>query len=183
MKHLIKLTLMIFAVNIFILAQHKDYSKETGYIDFGNLEELESGNRVVDVFLEGNLLRLVGKFAENEEPELSEVISGLKLIKAKVLEVTRENEKQLKARVLETENLLKGKNWSMLVRIRDVDEIINVYIKSSSLDKIEGLTVTSINKDEAAFVNIVGDIDLETIGRLSSKFDIPALDRLNGHKR
>lgn len=183
MNRLIKLALILLTVNVFALAQQKDYSGEAGYIDFGNLEELESGNRVVDVFLEGNLLRLVGKFAENEDVELSDVISKLKLIKAKMLEVTRDNEKQLQARVLEIENSLKKNNWNMLVRIRDYDEHVNVYLKSSGDDLIEGLAVTSINGDEATFVNIVGDINLETIGRLSSKFDIPALDRLNGRKR
>ena len=35
---------------------------------------------------------------------------------------------------------------------------------------------------EAVFVNIVGDINLETIGKLGAKFDIPALDQINGKK-
>ena len=35
---------------------------------------------------------------------------------------------------------------------------------------------------KAGFVNIVGNIDLETIGELSDKFDIPSISDLNEHE-
>lgn len=39
-----------------------------------------------------------------------------------------------------------------------------------------GLVVTSVgDDDEAAFVNIVGTIDLATLGRLGKQFNIPQL--------
>ena len=182
MKLLINSFITVVVLFSFVTAQQQDYSKETGYLDFGNLEELESGNRVVDVFLEGNLLRLVGKLTEKEDPELAELITGLKLIKAKVLEVTSQNENKLTERFKTIEGQLKKKNWSMLVRVRDEGEFVNVYLKSSGVDKIDGLVVTSIDGDGAAFVNIVGNINLEAISKLSNKFDIPALDKVHGKK-
>ena len=180
MKKLINVTLMLLLFSVITLAQKKDYSTEPGYIDFGNLEEFENDNRVVDVFLEGNLLKLVGKFTEDEDPELAKLIQGLKLIKAKVLELTSKNEDALNERVKKIESELENKNWDRLVRIRDRHENVNVYLKSPDLDNIEGLVVTVINGDEAAFVNIVGKINLETIGKLSKKFDIPGIDKING---
>jgi Skp family chaperone for outer membrane proteins len=179
MKTLIKSAALFFLAFTILSAQHKDYSSEPGYIDFGNLAEAESGDRVVEVFLESNLLRIVSKISEKEDPEVAKLIGGLKLIKANVLEVTTENEKMLhdKAKAIETQ--LKNKNWDMLVRVRDRHEYVNVYLKSSSDGSIVGLVVTAIDNGEASFVNIVGNIDLNTIGKLSRKFDIPALDKIN----
>lgn len=175
-KYLFFSLLFVFALS----AQQKDYSSEPGYIDFGDLESLEKGSRVIDVLLEGNLLKLVGKFTESDDPELADLITGLKLIKAKVLQVTRDNEKELTERFNSVEKQLKDKNWSMLVRIRDEGENVNVYLKSNNMESIEGLTVAVLDYKEATFVNIIGEINLETIGKLSRKFDIPALDRING---
>ena len=56
-------------------------------------------------------------------------------------------------------------------------------IRTSGEELIEGLVVTQVQKNgEAVFVNIVGDINLETISRLGSKFDIPGIDDLHGHE-
>ena len=183
MKQLIKSVILLFLISTFIFAQQKDYSKEAGYIDFGDLTKAESGDRVVEVFLEGNLLRLVSKITESEDPELANLIGGLKLIKANILDVTSDNEKILDERVKYIETQLKDKKWDMLVRVRDRHENVNVYLKSTSDDKIVGLVVTAIDHGEASFVNIVGDIDLTTIGKLSRKFDIPALDKINNGRK
>jgi hypothetical protein len=46
-------------------------------------------------------------------------------------------------------------------------------------DRIAGLVVMAVEPgDEAAFVNIVGDIDPAQIGRLGRKFDIEPLDSI-----
>ena len=74
---------------------------------------------------------------------------------------------------------VEKKGWDRIVRMKDRDEAADVYIKTEN-DGIIGLLVTAFNEDdEAAFVNIVGDINLETIGKLGDKFDIPSLDSIN----
>ena len=73
--------------------------------------------------------------------------------------------------------------WKRIVKTRSDDEMANVYIKQGSNKKIVGLVVTSVeNDDEAAFVNIVGTIDLATIGKLGKQFNIPQLNGVNHHK-
>ncbi len=47
---------------------------------------------------------------------------------------------------------------------------------------IIGLAVTTLEADgEAAFVNIVGTIELATIGKLGNKFNIPHLEGVGNH--
>ena len=50
-------------------------------------------------------------------------------------------------------------------------------------DTLTGLAVMGIENDDdnAIFINIVGEIDPEQLGRLSEKFNIPELDNIHIH--
>ncbi|MCK5086622.1 MAG: DUF4252 domain-containing protein [Melioribacteraceae bacterium] len=173
--------LLIFSSSLF--AQKGDYSKYAGYVDFGNLSAFETGEEVTEVLIEEHLLRMVAKLAIKEEPELSSVLDGIKLIKVHSFEISEENFTKLSDKTKKIENELMNKGWDRIVRVKSKDELVNVFIKTVNEDKIEGLVVTTVEKQgEAVFVNIVGDIDLETISKLSDKFDIPNLHGLDNHK-
>ena len=161
-----------------VSGQKKDYSKEPGYIEFGDMSSLESGEMVAEVLLEDNILKMVAKLTQNKEPELSSLVSGIKLIKVNVFEVTSDNRSSIKSKMKSIQNDIEGKGWDRIVRMKDKNEAADVYIKASD-DGIIGLLVMSLDEnDEAAFVNIVGNINLETIGKLGEKFDIPSLDSI-----
>ena len=62
---------------------------------------------------------------------------------------------------------------------RERNELTNIYIKMEG-SRVVGLTVMAVEKkNEAVFVNIVGDIDIDSIGKLGGKFNIPKLDSIN----
>ncbi len=164
-------------------AQKSDYSKYKGYVDFGDLSKFETDEEVTEVLIEEHLLRMVSKMAGKSEPELASVLDGIKLIKVNTFGVSNENYQQLAKLVKDIDAELLNKGWDRIVKTRSKNEVVNVFILTSDEEKIDGLVVTSVEKnDEAAFVNIVGNIDLETIGELSDKFDIPSISDLNEHK-
>ena len=170
----------VILVSIFLMsafAQKKDYSSEPGYIDFGDLSVLESSEMVTEVIIEEHLLKMVSKMAQNEDDELASLIGGLKLIKVNAFEVSSTTADDIMKRIDDIDRALMSKNWDRIVKTKSRDESANVYIRTSDDELIVGLVVTAYEKNgDAAFVNIVGDINLETIGRLSQKFDIPSLD-------
>lgn len=179
----------IFLSAIFMLitsstfAQKNDYSKYKGYVDFGNLSKFETEDEVTEVLIEEHLIRMVSKMAGKNEPELSNVLDGIKLIKVNTFGVSDKNYNQLAKIVTDIDKKLINDGWDRIVKTRSKDEVVNVFILTTDEEKIDGLVVTSVEKnDEAAFVNIVGNIDLETIGELSDKFDIPSIGDLNEHK-
>jgi len=91
-KHIFKQTVVLFLITAFsIFAQKKDYSSEPGYVNFGNFDEFEQGDEVVEVVIEQHLLKMVAKLAGNQDKEMSSLLSGLKLIKINSFEVTRKN--------------------------------------------------------------------------------------------
>ena len=181
MKHLTKIVLVLLFGFVLLntSAQQKDYSNEPGYVDFGDLSGLDDGEAVTEVFIEENLLKMVAKLAKNEEPQISELINGLKLIKVNTYEITDNNEKMILKKMEDINKKLEGEKWQRIVRRRAKDENAYVYVKADGSDKFIGLVVLAMDRPgEAAFVNIVGDIDLETIGKLTDKFDIPALGKV-----
>ena len=184
MKSKILLSIVIILIATLTFGQKKDYSSYKGYVDFGNLEKFETSEEVVEVIIEEHLLRMVSKMAGKNEPELSSVLDGIKLIKVHTFGVSEENYTELANIVKDVDKKLMQEGWDRIVKTRSKDEVVSVFILTSNEENIDGLVVTSVEKDgEAAFVNIVGDIDLETIGELSDKFDIPSIGDLNEHKR
>jgi len=177
MKKLINLfavILFISATNI--IAQETDYSKYAGYANFGDLSLLEAGEEVTEILIEEKLLRMVANFTKDDE-ELSDLIGGLKLIKVNTFEVTPSNTDDLMKRAKSVDRELMGKNWNRIVKTKSKGQVANVYIKTVGDEDFVGLTVVSIDEDgEAAFVNIVGSINMEALGKLGQKFDIPGLD-------
>lgn len=180
-KLLLSFALIFFATLMF--GQKNDYSKYKGYVDFGDLEKFETNEEVVEVIIEEHLLRMVSKMAGKNEPELSSVLDGIKLIKVHTFGISNENYEQLAEIVSDVDKRLMSDGWDRIVKTRSKKEVVNVFILTTNEENIDGLVVTSVEKGrEAVFVNIVGDIDLETIGELSDKFDIPSISDLNEHK-
>jgi len=181
-KTILSIALIFIATLTF--AQKNDYTKYKGFVDFGNLEKFENSEEVVEVVIEEHLLRMVSKMAGKNEPELSKVLDGIKLIKVHTFGVSKENYPELAAIVKDVDKKLMNDGWDRIVKTRSKDEVVSVFILTSDEENIDGLVVTTVEKGrEAVFVNIVGDIDLETIGELSDKFDIPSITDLNEHKR
>ena len=180
-----KITKMYFALLFFamfsvLFAQGKDYSNDPGYVDFGDLTEFESGESVTEVYLDENLLQMVAKIAKENEPEMADLLSGLKLIKVNAYEVSDDNENEILSKMETVDKKLSGKSWQRIVKRRGKGETAYVYVRTGDSDKFTGLVVLAFDKPgEAAFVNIVGDINLETIGKLTKRFNIPALQKVD----
>ncbi|MCZ7602499.1 MAG: DUF4252 domain-containing protein [Melioribacteraceae bacterium] len=181
MKNLTKyFAIVFFTAFSMIFAQSKDFTNEPGYVDFGDLAQFETGEGVTEVYLEENLLKMVSKITNESEPDVTELLKGLKLIKVNSFEVSDNNESALLKRMEDIDKKLNGKSWQRIVKRKAKDETAYVYVRTGNSDKFTGLVVLAFDKPgEAAFVNIVGDINLETIGKLTNRFDIPALGKVN----
>lgn len=177
MKPIKSLTILIFILFSSILfAQKEGAINEPGYVDFGNLGSFENGNDVTEVHLDNKILKMVSKMTEDNNPELAKMLSGMKLIHVNVFHVKDKDVTKIKEKIKSFDDKLISEGWDRIVRSREHGELANVYIKSDE-NNIEGLVVTNLDhKGEAAFVNIVGPINLELIGQLGNKFDIPSLE-------
>ena len=177
-KYIIAALVLFFAAQLH--SQSGDVTKEPGYVDFGDFTSLEKSAGVTEVELGEDILSALASMSSEEDPNIMAILNGLKLVRANVYKIDDKNKDQLMKKVNDVDSKLSNTSWKRIVRTRSEDETANVYIKMNSNKKIIGLVVTSFeDNDEAAFVNIVGQIDLATIGRLGKKFNIPSLDNLH----
>jgi len=171
-------TVTFLSINVF--AQSTDVTNEPGYVDFGDFTEFENSTKVTEVILDEDLLSVLATMSDEEDPNIMSNRNGIRVVKENIYEIRDENKDLLKKKINEIDSKLSNTNWKRIVKTRSEDEMANVYIKLNSDKQIVGLAVTNFEEGgEAAFVNIVGNIDLATIGKLGKKFGIPHLERVN----
>lgn len=166
----------------------EDVTKHPGYVDFGALNLFGKEDTTVEIFLDQNILKMVDAFA-GEDPELKGLVGKLKQIRVQSFAIDPDKIAELEGKTAEISKKLEALGWSTMVKVRDrkKDSQTYVYIKWKD-GKSQGLAVMNVEpKDEATFVNIVGEIDPEQIRSLSRKVHIGALDSLDldlrGHGR
>jgi len=158
--------------------QAKDYTKIRGYVDKQGFSDLAGENDVqIEVWLPGSLLKIAGAI----DPDLGELVSGLELAQAVVVETDdAAKSRRLVERMRSIESGLLKKGWVRLAKIKDGGEQVSVLILNDD-ESISGLTVmVSESGSSGSFVlaNVAGRIDLEAIQRLGEQMDIPGLDQL-----
>lgn len=162
------------------MAQQEDEAlrKLPGYVDFGAWTGFKAALSTVEVYIKDPILALIARLTRDEDSELSNLLSSLRLIRVQTYSLDVSDTEKIKIRVGEIRKKLERDKWEIVVRARERDEQVHVYIKSTK-DKINGLVIMAVEYgDEVAFVNIVGEFDLNSIAKLGDKFDIPGLDSL-----
>ena len=163
-------------------AQAKDYTKIRGFVDKSGFTGLVGENDIqIEVWLPGSLLQIV----KAVDPELGDLVGGLELAQAVVIETEDEGtSRKLAERVRSTESALLKEGWVRLAKIKDGSEHVSVLILTDD-ETIRGLTVmVSDSGPEGSFVfaNVVGVIDLAAIQKLGEQMSIPGLDQLQAEK-
>ena len=173
MKTLLLCVVLILALAVTAAAQDKkkskdDYKKHPGYVDFNTLEIFGDEEAKVEVYLKQPMLKLVSEFVKADEPELYDLLGKLTLVRVHVFEADEAKIKKFIAESSKALKMLNGKGWERVVRVREEDEHVHVYLKpSKDYDYLKGIVVIAVEvDDEAIFVNIVGDIHPGDVGRL-----------------
>ena len=183
-KTVLLCVLLTMAIAVSATAKDKkkaqDYTKHPGYVNFDALKIFDDQDAKIEVYLKQPMLNLVSKFIEHEDPDLFETLRSLQLVRVQVFDVTREMATKFDAESEKTVKALDEKGWERIVRVREDDERVFVYLKpSDEYEWIQGIVVLAMEDfDEAVFVNIVGDIRPEDISKLGGHFGVEELDSI-----
>ena len=160
------------------LNAQSDVESNPGYFDFSDFMTLNSKGAKVEVNLNKPLLKLATTLVRNESPEAADLTRGLQMVRVRVYSVTDENREGFAQSVRDITEKLNGDQWDQLVRVNDGDSNVGIFARMPSDEAIFGLVISVAEKDEAVFINIVGDIELDSIADLGRHLDLPGLDKL-----
>jgi len=171
-------TIAVLAHACLAAAADESYKKHPGYVDFASMGVFGDLEATVEVFLKGPLLDMAKGALANEEPEVADAISKIEYIHVQQFELDRNAAEEVAKKTKELAKQLDAKGWEVVVRVREHDEQVYIYMlpgKDSQL--IRGLVVMVVEEDdEATFVNIVGDMDPRNLGRVTGAFGHYDLD-------
>jgi hypothetical protein len=148
-------------------------------LDIQNLEPLaKKASEVVDVNLDGAVLKLAAKFMTDEDDrEGLEIVKNLKGIYVKNFEFDKPDEySQADVETIRTQ--LQPPAWSRIVSStsKHGGEISEVYLMmASDGGKVLGMAIINAEPKELTVVNIVGPIDMDQLSQLEGKMGIPRM--------
>jgi hypothetical protein len=153
-------------------------NSEPGYVDFGKFSPGGSGE-FVEVNVNSNLITMVTNFARKQEPQIAEVLAGLKGIRVNVLGVNDKNREEVITKMTSIRSQLDGSGWDRVVSVIDGKDDVGVFMKMRGPEAVEGLVITVLEgKKHAVFVNIVGDIRPDKLATVGERFNIEPLKHL-----
>jgi hypothetical protein len=144
-------------------------------LDLSLLDKLAArAKSSVNVTMDEDKLKFASGFLSNDDPKQStakSMVGGLKAINVRVFEF--ESPGQFSVSDLDAvRKQLQSPGWSKMIDVKDRDESAEIYMFSKGKE-LGGITIIASEKKELAVVNIVGPVDLKTLGSLAGKFGIP----------
>ena len=169
------LLILIFLVGSWTdpVAAQTSIETDPGYVSFADLNDIFGVAPTIEANIHGAILRLVAEAAELEDPELADLLRRVRGVYVRVFDLDRLNLDTVKSYKDRVSRLLIEGGWDTVIAVRKRNEDVNMYVRLID-EEIAGMVVMSINHfdDETAFLNIVGDIDPEQIGRIGRKFGV-----------
>mgnify|MGYP000944543316 CR=1 FL=1 len=155
-------------------AQEKDYSKEPGYFDFSKIMSLKTSDDITEIYLEESMLKILSGISNENDEDLSKAIGGLKLIRVNEFMIDNDQKSKYEFTMQSFDKDLQNQKWERIIKSKSSGTHANVYVKKVTDNKFAGLVVMALDKEgKATLVNIVGNVDLKTIGKLSKEFNLP----------
>lgn len=161
---------------LFALAIAAPLSAQRINFDFPGLSDKAA--EVVDVTLDGSMLRLAAKFLSDSDPDehaARDIVAKLEGIYVRSYEFDKDGEydRNVVARVRSQ----LGASWKKIVDVRSRNrENSEIYIDTRG-DQPVGMLIISAEPRELTVVNIVGPIDLDKLGALEGNFGVPRVSR------
>lgn len=150
-----------------------------GFVDFAELGVDAPGELAVGIALSGPILRLVAEATRGEEPGFAELIEKLQGIFARVYEVPAHRRGSVERVARSAIRQLERRGWHTVVELHGDGDSSYLQIRTEG-DLIRGLAVIFVEADgTTGFINVVGNITPEEVGRLGRTFDIDALERFD----
>ena len=153
-------------------------SAQSGYYPIEEMGIFADGDLEVDVDLSGAMLRVAAGAMEDQDAGIAELVANLERVRVQVGAPSGVDAATVAQTMAAAQATLQGAGWQKILSVEENDEQVYLYALESA-GNISGLTVfVNEGGEEVVIVNIVGDINPETLGRLIANMDDFDLDEI-----
>ncbi len=146
-------------------------SAQSGYYPIEEMGIFAEGDLEVDVDLSGAMLRVAAGAMENQDERLAELVANLERVRVQVGNPSGMDAATVAQAMAAAQATLQGAGWQKILSVEESTEQIYLYALESA-GNIVGLTVfVNEGGEEVVVVNVVGDINPETLGRILAHMD------------
>jgi hypothetical protein len=179
MKQSIQSTLVIAAVMALLSLGVRAETSSAGFVDFGKFSPASSGREFIEVQIKKNLISMVARLAQKQEPEVAELVRGIEQVRVNVIGLDDQNRAEVEQRVEKIHGELETKGWERIVTVQEQKENVRVYVKTRGEEAVEGIVVTILDsKQEAILINVVGNVKPEQLATVGERFDVEPLKKI-----
>jgi hypothetical protein len=164
----------ILAAGLLCAALTISRAEDPGYVDFGKLNP-SGESQFVEVNIKSNLIAMVAALTKKTEPEVADVIKGLKQIRVNVLGLTKANREEMTQRISDVREKLDKAGWERIATVVEKHNDVGVFLKMKDATAVEGLCVTVNDGKQVVLVNVIGDIRPEKLSMVGERFNLDAL--------
>ena len=173
-----KRSMSVMAATALMIALCSNADPLPGEVDFGEFTPPHSGGEFVEVNIGSNLIALAAHIIPKKQAEVAKLLNNLQLVRVNVIGLDPENRNDLKSRAEKIQKSLKSQGWERIVTAQEKGQDVGVHIKMRGKDSILGVAVIVLDKDQAVFVNIVGDVTPDQIALVGEQLNIAPLKKL-----
>ena len=160
-------------------AADDDYRSHPGFVDGSFLAEYADENgEFVEVTLDAPLLEMLSGPTAAYDEDVARLASKLKSVRALVINLRDGVQEEVRRHLGDIRARLERDGWKKIAEVRDGDENVNVLILAGD-DVIHGVTVLVTDGSELVFANVAGDIHMDEIQSVMSKWQMPGLEELS----
>ena len=166
-----KIRKLILAV-VFVIAPFVTFAQS----QFDKFEDVDGVTSVIVNQKAFSLMSKIGAESDEEYLDLIKNIETLKVFATEDVAVAKKME-------VEVTKYLKNANLEELMRVKDGDDQVSIYIKEGkSEDFVRELFMyvkdKNDNAGESVIISLTGNIDLKQVSKLTNKMDIPGGEHL-----
>jgi hypothetical protein len=178
-----KRTVSLVALSLWALAAARDARSQDqgslrGLVDVSALSSPFGNTPTLEVDIQGPLLKLVAEASREEDAELADLLLRLHAIQVRGFSLTRGTFRAAEREAERVAQRMKDEGWNPVVNLRDTNRYVDMFVLQNRAT-IEGMLLLVLDAEtgETVFINIVGDIDPEEMGRIGSRFtNVPIED-------
>ncbi len=140
---------------------------------FNKFEDIDG---VTSVIVNQKAFALMSKIGAESDEEYLDLIKNIETLKV----FATEDAAVAKQMQFEAQKYLKNAKLEELMRVKDGDDNVKIYVREGSNDNFvkELFMFVNDSSEETVIISLTGNIDLRQVSKLTDKMDIPGGDEL-----